>query len=334
MARKKKRKAKKAKRHYLVLIGAVTTIAVIAFLIALIFISHNYIFVPENEIYVSSVNPQQGDTVLVKASGSYAKVNGVFNNKIITFFRNSNYSDWYAFLGIDANMGPGEYKILVNTSGKAIEKEIFVEERDFPSTKMAISQELQDKGYTANKVLTNISQNDNPSLEEVFKKFTSEAYFTGAFSLPLKNVSKSGFDFGEIIKFTGYDVRHFGIDLRAGLDTKVFAVNDGKVVMARDLSNYGKTIIIDHGLGIFSLYLHLDKFRVQEGELVINGQIIALSGDSGYAAGPHLHFSMRDNGSRVDPVAFIEETSELKQNLGLASVAEALSRFLNNFMLK
>ena len=334
MAHKKKRKLKKAKKHYLFLIGAIAIITVIAFLLAFIFISHNYIFVPENEIYVSSENPQQGDTVLVKVNSIYPLISGFFDGKKLEFFRNAKYLDWSGFLGIDAEMEPGTYKIIVETSGKIIEKEIRVEKKDFSSSKMITPQATQEKGYTDSKVVTNIRNNDNPALSEVLKDSNLEPYFNSSFFYPLKNVEKSGFGFGDFLEYSNYRIQHLGIDLRAGLDTKVYVVNNGKVVMAKELSNYGKTIVIDHGLGIFSLYLHLDEFKIAKDDMVKKGQIIGLSGDTGYTAGPHLHFSMRDNGARVDPMTFIEKTSELKQSTGLAGVAEAFSRFLNNFMLK
>jgi murein DD-endopeptidase MepM/ murein hydrolase activator NlpD len=108
----------------------------------------------------------------------------------------------------------------------------------------------------------------------------------------------------------GY-MQHFGVDLAAKKDTEVFAINDGRVVLAENLSNYGKTIIIDHGLGIFSLYLHLDNFDVSVDQLVKNGQKIGLSGDTGASTGPHLHFSIRNSGSRVDPLLFIQTASSI-----------------------
>lgn len=330
----KKHKGKKKLNLWMVSAVVVAVALIVAFFAVLFFVSKNYSFVAEGQISVSSESPQQGDTVLVKVSGSYPEVLGYFSAEKVSFFRNNKYSDWYALLGVDASLEPGEYSFFVDVPGKRLEKQIIVEEKDFPSTKMAIPQDLQNKGYTASTVMSNIAKNDNPTLEDVFKNFTPEPYFTSAFSEPLQGVSQSGFGFGEIIKFTGYEVRHFGIDLRANMDTKVFAVNDGKVVMAKDLSNYGKTIIIDHGLGIFSLYLHLDQFNVQERDMVKNSQVIGLSGNTGYAVGPHLHFSIRNNGAKIDPVEFVEKTAVLKPSSSLASMAGVFSRFLNSFMSK
>ena len=93
--------------------------------------------VPKHNVYVSSENPKQGDTVLIKISGMYPSAIGFFNNKTLIFFRNGNYSDWNALLGIDANLEPGKYKISVNASEEEMAKEINVEAKNFPVIKLA-----------------------------------------------------------------------------------------------------------------------------------------------------------------------------------------------------
>lgn len=320
----KKHKKSKAKKLYLILAFFVVIIAAAVFLVFLFVFSNSYTFVPENSIYVSLENPQQGDTVLVKVNAVYPLVLGYFNGESLKFFRQEKYDDWSAYLGIDADMEPGSYTILADALGKTMQKEIIVGKKDFPSSKMSTPKSLQAKGYTDEKVVANIRNNDNPNIEDVLKNSNPEPYFTGAFSLPLKNIVKSGFGFGDFLDYSSYRIQHLGIDLRAGLDTKTYAVNSGKVVMANELSNYGKTIVIDHGLGIFSMYLHMDKFEVNEGDFVKKGQVVGLSGDSGYTAGPHLHFSMRDNGTRIDPIAFINETRQSAPQAGLAALYRAV----------
>ncbi len=74
---------------------------------------------------------------------------------------------------------------------------------------------------------------------------------------------------------------------------------------SKELNTYGKTLIIDHGLGIYSLYLHLNKFKVLRGEQVEQGDVVGFSGNTGYSIAPHLHFSVKVNSSSVDPLRFI-----------------------------
>ena len=137
-----------------------------------------------------------------------------------------------------------------------------------------------------------------------------------------------GFAFGDFIGFGKYKLQHLGVDLKAPEKTEIYAVNDGKVVLTANLSNYGKTVIIDHGLGIFSMYLHLEEFKVSLGQMVGRGQTIGLSGDTGYVTGPHLHFSMRVDGTRVDPVGFITATKKLEDNSFLANISNGFFNIL------
>jgi murein DD-endopeptidase MepM/ murein hydrolase activator NlpD len=94
---------------------------------------------------------------------------------------------------------------------------------------------------------------------------------------------------------------HRGTDFRAPMGTPVHASNAGEVVLARELYYEGNCVVIDHGLGFMTLYMHLSKFEVKEGEKVEKGQTVALSGATGRVTGPHLHMSVRWNGEYLDP---------------------------------
>ena len=77
------------------------------------------------------------------------------------------------------------------------------------------------------------------------------------------------------------------------METPIYSINDGVVAFAESLITYGNTIIVDHGLGIYSLYLHMDSFSVEVGDEVDRGDKIGFSGSSGYSILPHLHFSLK-----------------------------------------
>jgi murein DD-endopeptidase MepM/ murein hydrolase activator NlpD len=106
--------------------------------------------------------------------------------------------------------------------------------------------------------------------------------------------------------------RHRGLDFHAPMGTEVHAVNDGTVVLSTEQWTAGQTICLDHGGGVFSKYAHLSKKRVQEGEKVKQGQVIALSGNSGgQKAPPHLHLDIIVNGIHVDPKYFMRTAAQL-----------------------
>jgi len=100
--------------------------------------------------------------------------------------------------------------------------------------------------------------------------------------------------------------QHGGVDFRAAVDTPVPAANSGKVVLAMDLFFSGKTVLIDHGLGIFTMYAHLNKLKTRVGEYVPQNAIIGLSGMTGRVSGPHLHWGVRVNSINVDGMEFIK----------------------------
>jgi murein DD-endopeptidase MepM/ murein hydrolase activator NlpD len=97
---------------------------------------------------------------------------------------------------------------------------------------------------------------------------------------------------------------HEGIDLVADLGTNVYATGDGTVSYVGPRGGYGTVVEINHGFGYTTLYGHLSKPLVREGQKVRRGQVIALTGDSGLSTGPHLHYEVLKNGVHVDPTAY------------------------------
>jgi murein DD-endopeptidase MepM/ murein hydrolase activator NlpD len=93
--------------------------------------------------------------------------------------------------------------------------------------------------------------------------------------------------------------------LRAKTGTPIHATNRGRVVLAKSLFFTGNTVILDHGLGIYSLYAHLSRIDVKVGNIINNGQQVGLSGATGRVTGPHLHWGMVVQGARVDPFTLV-----------------------------
>jgi len=316
----KYKKVKKKIPVYFYVIGALAII-----LLAMAFFSFLNKSTPS--IYVFPENPKQGDTVFIRVKTQAGEIAGNFGQEKLVFYRKGNSNEWISFLGIDADQKPGDYKISVDTSNaEHLAKQIKVALADFSTASAVLAPSPAQTGITTEKAYSNLVKNDGPALKKVLSNLNPQPYFTSAFSFPLSSMQKSGFSFGKFIVFAKYKLQHFGVDLQAPKNSDIFAINDGKVVATLNLPNYGKTAIIDHGLDIFSLYLHLDEFKVSEGEMVKRNQLIGLSGDTGYATAPHLHFSIRVGSSRVDPIAFIEATQKLNDNFFLADIANA---FLN-----
>ena len=259
-------------------------------------------------VSLSATELEQGDTLVITAENvpKDEKITGEFNNKSFDFFPVDSEGKWMALLGIDAKKAPGDYSLSVFLSGESeMEETITVKKKDFYITKIVITPELEEKGFTSSNISENISTKDGVIIYEVLGKYSPIAYFNQKFIYPLDEIINVG-AFGNIRKDGDVTIQHLGVDLDAVEGTPVYAINDGKVALVEELTVYGNTIIIDHGLGIYSLYLHLSEFKVSEGEMIERGELIGLSGNTGWSVGPHLHLSIKVNGASVDPLKFIE----------------------------
>ena len=267
-----------------------------------------------SSVFLSSEKLKQGDTLLIRIENkeNIQGISGQFGSAKIFFFE-SGEKIW-GITGIDAKKPPGTYKLTVNfPDSQKFEKQIEVADANFPITVLAFTKDLEEKGYNATSVQETIAKNDGPKLYETLAISSEIPYFTEPFVYPLDKIVDVG-AFGNIRKSGDVSLQHLGVDLDAKTNTPVYTVNDGVVKATLELIDYGKTIVVDHGLGIFSLYLHMEKFNVEVGQKVERGQVIGLSGNSGYSTEPHLHFSVKISGASVDPLKFIETIKkELKE---------------------
>ncbi len=262
------------------------------------------------DVVVSSDNLSQADTLLVVVKNEPGKITGTLGTIKLRFFRDASGKDWVAITGMTIDKKPGTYKLSIKIPGKAVfEKDITVIKRDFPVTTLDVTPELTQQGYTVKNIVNNVINKENTALAKVLNIITPTSYITKPFVYPLSSIKDVG-AFGNIRKSGSYAVQHLGTDLEAPLDTPVYAINDGKVVFVKSMTDYGNTVIIDHGLGVYSLYLHLDKFKVKKGQAVKQGDVIGLSGDTGYALAPHLHFSIKMRGASLNPLNFIQATQQ------------------------
>ena len=267
-----------------------------------------------SSVILSSRKLKQADTVVLSAI-SLGKPRAKFETTKIDFFETEK-NKWLAVFGIDAKALPGSKNILVEFSdGVIVSKEFIVNKRIWPITELKVTKELAEKGYSAETITQGIIQNENVLIREAITTYRDAPYFSGSFVSPLENINIVG-AYGNIRRSGSEEIQHLGVDLDAAEGTKALAINDGVVVFSRDdLINYGKTLIIDHGLGIFSLYLHLSEIKAVPGQLVKAGEAVALTGNTGYSIEPHLHFSMKVNNASIDPLKFIDTFNRVFEEL-------------------
>jgi murein DD-endopeptidase MepM/ murein hydrolase activator NlpD len=152
-------------------------------------------------------------------------------------------------------------------------------------------------------------EKERQTVEAILAKTTLERYWRAPFVVPVPGAATSSFGRRSIVNGQPGS-QHSGTDFQAAAGTPVVAPNRGRVVLAADHYFPGRTIIIDHGLGLYSYLAHLSEFRVKEGDIVERGQTIALSGSTGRVTGPHLHWTLRLGAARIDPLSLLTVLGE------------------------
>jgi murein DD-endopeptidase MepM/ murein hydrolase activator NlpD len=158
-----------------------------------------------------------------------------------------------------------------------------------------------------------LTQKERETLNAIFAGRTPEKYWDGPFRLPLDGNPRITSRFATRRCYncpagavpTSY---HGGLDLRAAEGTAVRAPAAGKVVFSGPLAVRGNVVIIDHGLGVYSLFAHNSRLVATEGQLVGKGDTVSLSGNTGLSNGPHLHWELHASGPSVDPLEWVGRT--------------------------
>jgi murein DD-endopeptidase MepM/ murein hydrolase activator NlpD len=151
-------------------------------------------------------------------------------------------------------------------------------------------------------------EEESQRLRTLYATITPERLWRGRFIKPAA-VPDAGEGFGARRIINGQPrAPHAGVDYVADPGTPVVAANAGRVVLVADYFFPGRLVVIDHGLGLYTLYFHLDRAEAAEGEAVERGQIIGRVGATGRATGPHLHFGAHLRQARVDPGALLQLT--------------------------
>jgi murein DD-endopeptidase MepM/ murein hydrolase activator NlpD len=142
-------------------------------------------------------------------------------------------------------------------------------------------------------------------VREILARVTPERLWTGPFRVPLTG-NRSGHNFGKRRVLNGTpESPHTGLDIPAPAGTPIHAAQAGRVVLAENLFFSGNTVILDHGLGVYTFYGHMKAINIKEGQDVKTGTILGLVGSTGRATGPHLHWSLIVDGARVNPLGIV-----------------------------
>jgi murein DD-endopeptidase MepM/ murein hydrolase activator NlpD len=251
--------------------------------------------------------PRIGDVAWIMVRGAVEGValEGSVAGRPLQFFP---YGGGHAALvGFDLETKPGAlvWRVAALASGQEpvkAEGRVNVQRRDFPVQRLSLPKGMVDLDpETESRALT-----EGERLRTLYQTVTPERFWRGRFTRPIRGTEPgSGFGSRRIINGQPRSP-HAGLDFSAAAGTPVVAVNDGRVALIGEYFFPGRLVILDHGLGLYTLYFHLDEIAVKDGDRVTRGQPIGTVGATGRATGPHLHFGVQLGGARIDPASLLD----------------------------
>ena len=253
----------------------------------------------------------QGQALFVEVpdEDGLAAVEIIWNDKTIPFVEDEN--GWMTIVGVDLTASPGTHSAeivrrfddgRVTRNTQAIE----VGAREFVTTRLEVAPKYVE--LSAENIER--TARERKEINAIYRQITPEALWTEPFAVPIPGTT-GGRNFGHRRVFNDQPrAPHSGADLTAATGTEILAANRGRVVLAKDLFFSGNAVFLDHGLGIYSVYLHLSEILVAPGDIVDKGQLLGLAGATGRVTGPHLHWGVRAQGARVDPFSLLDSTGE------------------------
>lgn len=240
----------------------------------------------------------------VKVSGAPQRVIGKWLGRDVTFSQGTG-GRWYSLAGVAYETKPGSYNLAIEAilgDGRVLRqvRAVTVRAAKYKTSRLTVPE----KYVTPDPETLKRIEAEKEIKSQAFAHFISAPVWSGNFVAPVSTeVSEA---YGTSRTFNGKLASvHRGLDFHAPMGMPVHASNAGEVVLARELFYEGNCVVIDHGLGFMTMYMHLSQFDVKEGDKVEKGQTIARSGDTGRATGPHLHMSVRWSGEYLDPAKLL-----------------------------
>ncbi len=221
-------------------------------------------------------------------------------------FRTADPLTWSGLVGIDLETKPGRYVVNVtglDADGKAVtvEHPVTVAPKKFATRTLTVDERFVSPPREA---LARI-QKESERVRAIFDSVSPARYWTGPFVLPVPGRPIS--EFGKRSVYNGQPRSpHAGTDFAGPTGTPIKAPNAGTVALAANLYYSGNTVILDHGHGLYSYFGHMSAFSAHEGDAVAAGDIVGTVGATGLVTGPHLHWSVRLAGTRVDPLSLVD----------------------------
>jgi len=248
---------------------------------------------------------EAGSPVLIHVDAAAdARPEGDWLGRRIEFFPARGGHGWYALVGVDVEgpAGPSTLQIRERRGAdlRDLSQTVEIHAAHYRTGSLTVAPKFVEPGPDESERI----KEESELKAKVFALSAAEPLWSASFRAPV--TARPTDSFGTRRMFNGKLASiHKGMDFRAATGTPVRAGNSGTVVLARPLYFEGNCVVIDHGLGLFSLSMHLSRIDVHEGQQVTTGERLGLSGATGRVTGPHLHWAVRWQGAYLDPAKLL-----------------------------
>ena len=217
---------------------------------------------------------------------------------------------WQVLIGVDLDTTPGSYDVVLagtSRSGEHVSQtyRLLIEDKAFPTRRLTVDSRYVNPPA---EVLERIRA-ESEATSRIFATITPSRLWEEPFAAPVSQPANSSFGKRSILNGQPRSP-HSGTDFSGPSGTPVKSPGSGKVVLVGDLYYSGNTVIVDHGLGLYSYFAHLSKALVTEGQFLDQGEVLGEIGATGRVTGAHLHWAVRLNRTRVDAMSLIAVSGE------------------------
>ena len=250
------------------------------------------------------LRPGEVGWIHVRGGARDAAVDGSLAGRSLGFFRHADGHVALVAIDLETPAGGHPWRVTAHSDDgepRTASGTVTVLSRDFPVQRLTLPPAMVDLDPETERRATE----ESGRLRTLYRMISAERLWRGRFVRPVAG-TEPGTGFGSRRVINGQPrAPHSGIDYAAPRGTPVLAANAGRVALVAEFFFPGRLVVLDHGLGLYTLYFHLDTIGVEEGAVVARGQPIATVGSTGRSTGPHLHFGAQMGSARIDPAALL-----------------------------